>query len=157
MRLECDHDNVRSALTWALQSGEAEQGLRLATALRSFWRLVSHVREGLRWLSELLSHPAAAARTPLRARALTTAADLVSWKGGTEEHLRLAEEAVSIYRDVGDPDGLADALEEFGAAQMSIGRFEPATWPGPARTPGGTAGTGTAKVRGRLGNVRGRA
>ncbi|HET6771344.1 MAG TPA: adenylate/guanylate cyclase domain-containing protein [Actinomycetota bacterium] len=125
-RIELDHDNFRSALAWVLKSGEAELGLRLGGALREFWRLGGHLSEGVRWLNQLLALPGAAGRTFLRARALTAAADLTSWTGQREENLRFAEEAVSIYRDLGDPDGIPDALEELGAAQMFAGQLEAA-------------------------------
>ncbi len=121
-RLEDDLDNFRSALGWVLGAGEADLGLRLGAALREFGRGGGHVREGLRWLRELLAQPRAAARTRLRARALTSAADLSSWIGETESYLAFAEEAVSIYRELHDRDGIADALEELGLAQMFVGR-----------------------------------
>lgn len=119
--LEYDHDNVRTAFAWALQSGDADTGLRLATALRDFWRLSGHVKEGLRWLTELLDLPGAAARTPLRARALTTAADLSGWTGDAATGLSRAAEAVELYRELDDRRGIADALEELGAAQLGVG------------------------------------
>ena len=46
-RLEEDHDNFRSALSWVLRSGEAELGRRLGAALSDFWRLGSE-----RWLPD---------------------------------------------------------------------------------------------------------
>ena len=120
-RLEQDHDNVRAALRWALQSNEAELGLRLGAALRDFWRLGAHVPEGVRWLDEILGMSGATGTTLFRAQALTAAADLRSWTGETDEYLRLAEQAVATYRDLGDPRGIADALEEFGFAQLQAG------------------------------------
>jgi predicted ATPase len=120
-RLEHDHDNVRTAFAWAVQSGGAETGLRLGAALRDFWRLSGHVKEGLRWVSELLDLPGAAARTPLRARALTTAADLSGWTGDAATGLSRAAEAVELYRELDDRRGIPDALEELGAAQLGVG------------------------------------
>ncbi|MDP9244118.1 MAG: hypothetical protein M3O77_03430, partial [Chloroflexota bacterium] len=125
-RAELDHDNFRAALQWTLGSGEAEMALRLGAALRDFWRLGSHFREGVRWLEEILNLPGAAPRTVLRARALTTAADLSSWIRNTDSYPRHAEEAVAIYRDLGDPAGIADALGELGVVQMTVGRGEAA-------------------------------
>ncbi|MDP8931343.1 MAG: tetratricopeptide repeat protein, partial [Actinomycetota bacterium] len=123
-RLQREHDNLRSALSWALQSGEVELGLHLAAALRDFWRLGSHVREGVRWLGELLALPRAAGSRPLRARALSAAAQLHAWIGDTEASLRFAEEAVAIYRDLADPRGVPAALPELGWAQLAVGQLE---------------------------------
>ena len=124
--MDHDHDNFRAALGWALLSGEAEQGLRLAIALREYWRVGSHFREGVRWIDDLLALPAASGRTRLRARALTAAADLSSWMGQTDGYLRRAEDAVAMYREIGDAPGMADALSELGVAQMTAGQFDAA-------------------------------
>jgi predicted ATPase/class 3 adenylate cyclase len=124
--LEPDHDNFRSALTWALQSGEAELGLRLGTALRDFWRLGSHVREGVRWLSDVLALPAAAPMTLLRARALSAAGDLHGWIDDPEAFLRFAEEALLIFREAGDARDLAAPLQNLGWAQLQTGHLEAA-------------------------------
>ena len=125
-RLERDHDNFRAALGWARHSGEAQVALRLATALADFWRVASHGQEGVRWLSEVLELPGAAEKTRLRARALTAAAGLAPWIGATEAHLQFAEEAAAIYRDLGDPDGIPEALGQLGWAQLHVGELETA-------------------------------
>jgi non-specific serine/threonine protein kinase len=54
-RLERDHDNLRSALAWALERSEMETGLRLVGALRRFWVVRGHLREGRTWVAELLA------------------------------------------------------------------------------------------------------
>ncbi|MBA2769829.1 MAG: hypothetical protein H0U35_12025 [Sporichthyaceae bacterium] len=123
-RLEADHDNFRSALGWALLSGEADLGLRLAAALGDFWRLGGHVREGLRTVSDLLALPAAAGRTLPRARALTAAANLHAWIDDPEANLRFAEEALAIYRESGDADQIAQAIATLGWAQLQTGRLD---------------------------------
>ena len=45
-RLDSERDNIRAALSWALDSGEAEVGLRIGSALWRFWQLRGHVQEG---------------------------------------------------------------------------------------------------------------
>jgi tetratricopeptide (TPR) repeat protein len=123
-RLEPDHDNFRAALAWVLETRDAELGLRLGAALRYFWRLGGHVAEGLRWLDALLAQPGAADRTALRARAMTAAADMSGWTGEGQAYLHRAEEAVAIYRELDDAQGIPDALEELGAAQMDTGQLD---------------------------------
>ncbi len=125
-RLEPDHDNFRSALAWVLETRDAELGLRLGAALRYFWRLGGHVAEGLRWLDALLAQPGAADRTALRARAMTAAADMSGWTGEGKAYLHRAEEALAIYRELDDAQGIPDALEELGAAQLDTGQLDSA-------------------------------
>jgi len=54
-RLEWEHDNLRAALSWALERSEAELGLGLAAALARFWELRGHLSEGQEWLERALS------------------------------------------------------------------------------------------------------
>lgn len=125
-RLEPDHDNFRAALAWVLETRDAELGLRLGAALRYFWRLGGHVAEGLRWLDALLAQPGAADRNALRARAMTAAADMSGWTGEGKAYLHRAEEALAIYRELDDAQGIPDALEELGAAQLDTGQLDSA-------------------------------
>jgi predicted ATPase len=125
-RLDRDLDNVRAALDWTVDGREAELGLRLAAALDDYWRLGSHVREGVSRLSQLLALEQATGRTRSRARALTVLSGLHGWIDDPDRMIAAAEEASAIYRDLGDDAGLAAATDIVGWAQLQLGRLEPA-------------------------------
>ena len=68
-RLEAENDNLREALSWVLEAGEAEQGLRFGAALWRFWYYRSYLSEGVRWLDEALAGCDLVA-SPVRVKAL---------------------------------------------------------------------------------------
>jgi len=67
-RLEAEHDNLRAALSWSLETGDAESVLRIGGALWLFWVVRGHFSEGRRWLTAGLSG-GEAAPTGVKARA----------------------------------------------------------------------------------------
>jgi non-specific serine/threonine protein kinase len=54
-RLDCEHDNLRAALQWALDRRLSTLGLRVAGGLWMFWLRRRHQREGRHWLAALLA------------------------------------------------------------------------------------------------------
>jgi non-specific serine/threonine protein kinase len=109
-RFEGEQENLRQTLAWALDRGEAQEGLRLAGALGLFWWYRGSFGEGRRWLEALLALPEAAARTAARAQALFTQALLQFgggwlagryWQGAGERRAQ-HEEALAIAREVDD-------------------------------------------------------
>ncbi|HSF02429.1 MAG TPA: tetratricopeptide repeat protein, partial [Solirubrobacterales bacterium] len=113
-RLEADHDNLRAALSCFARSGPAEDGLRLAAALRRFWRARGYIAEGREWTAELLAHPAARSRARARARALHAAGFFTSQQGDYGEARALFAESLEIFRELGDPHGIGWALVDLG-------------------------------------------
>jgi predicted ATPase len=109
-RLRREEENLRSALRFAVERGEAELGLRTAAAVWDFWHYWAEVREGIAWLERLLELPTAAEPTDARARGLDALASLVYWQGRPERAWDLYEEAVAIRRRLGDERSVAFAL-----------------------------------------------
>jgi predicted ATPase/Tfp pilus assembly protein PilF len=54
-RLEAEHDNMKAALSWALERKEAEVAISLGGALWLFWFVRGYHSEGRRWLQEALA------------------------------------------------------------------------------------------------------
>src|SRR5207302_2004461 len=74
--LEADYGNLQVALRRALDTRDAELGLRLAWTLQFVWKHRLPAGEGRPWVEEVLALPGAEAPTPARAVSLLTAANL---------------------------------------------------------------------------------
>jgi predicted ATPase/DNA-binding XRE family transcriptional regulator len=129
-RLETDHDNLRTALAWSLESGKSESALRLSGALYYFWELRGYWSQGQKWLDDALAlsgheqreraasdekYVPSRAQTAQRAKALYASGrmrfgarfDFVGSRMIVEESLRL-------WRELGDKWWMAVALEHVG-------------------------------------------
>jgi predicted ATPase len=53
-RIRHEHDNLRSALQWALESGRVELALRLTGCVWRFWQMLNLLSEGRHWLALVL-------------------------------------------------------------------------------------------------------
>src|SRR6185437_3647735 len=80
-RLEIEHDNLRTALAWALAHDQAAAALRCSAALFRFWERRGHFQEGCAWLEQALSGDTTALSSGVRASALNALAFLY-WRGG---------------------------------------------------------------------------
>ena len=125
-RLRGEHDNLRAALAWAVESGETETGLRLAGALWQFWDYGGHRREGLDWLERLLAAPGAASPA-VRAQALHAAGRLAEEVGAPDASIARHEASLAIYRELGDLRGAAAALRGIALAVGSQGGHDRAS------------------------------
>ena len=113
-RIEADHDNVRAALRWSIDTGKAETGMRIGGALWRFWLQRNHIREGRRWLEEVLALPAAREPTAHRVKAVTTLAGLVYWQGDYDAAGAAYRETLALYERLGDVAGRAGAQFNLG-------------------------------------------
>jgi predicted ATPase/class 3 adenylate cyclase len=123
-RLEAEHNNLRAALSWSLDSqpagpaGDAERaaaGLRLAQALASFWYRHGHATEGRRWLPRAIDLAAKDGGAPL-ARLSHGLGMLLVQQSEFEQGLGLFERSLAIWRDLGDRTQQARELTSLGGA-----------------------------------------
>jgi predicted ATPase/DNA-binding SARP family transcriptional activator len=114
-RLAGEMDNVRAALSWALQQDESSTSLRLATAMAHFWFVRAMPHEGLRWLeASLATTPGVSG--PLKTHALLWASALAHLQGDVSRHRDFAKRGLAEARVSDDPFGVALALFQLGVA-----------------------------------------
>jgi predicted ATPase/DNA-binding CsgD family transcriptional regulator len=122
-RLEREHDNLRAAMRWLLEEGEVETAARLAWALRLFWYVRGHQREGYRYIAQVLRREGVLSKG-VRARA-SCAAGLMSYGlEGHERTQRLWEESAALFRQIEDGPGLAVSLAGVGLTTLQQGDAE---------------------------------
>ena len=153
-RLEHEHENLRAALQWLLERGEAEQNmeqaLRFGGVLRRFWLVHGHLSEGRSFLERVLAG-SEGIRTPVRAKALNAAANIALNQGDVDRAEVLAEEALALYaryartrqlpilqaevlpeeslaryRELGDAKGIAFALHQLERVARARGNLRAA-------------------------------
>jgi predicted ATPase/DNA-binding SARP family transcriptional activator len=126
VRLDPELDNFRAALAWAGAAGAAELELRLASALEVLWRLRGHLSEGRRSLEGALSR-SGEAPAAVRAKALNAAAIFVHRQGEHGLAKGFLEEALALYRELGDDREVARMLSNLGSVALLEGNNERAT------------------------------
>jgi non-specific serine/threonine protein kinase len=136
-RLDRDHENLRTALRWAVELADSELGLRLAGAMARFWYVRGHLTEGRSWLDRVLALPSRGANRLARATALNGAGNLAWTLGDFERAERLLRKCVELQRELDNKSGLAQAVYDLakvhidrgntGAARRMVGQAL-ATW-----------------------------
>lgn len=125
-RLESEHDNLRAALSWAVEEGEPTVGLRLVGALWPFWQRHSHLSEGRQHLERVLalSGGETPEAVPARARALYGTGVLALEQGDSLQAARRADESLALYRALDDPAGIAAALNVLALSARDQGAYQ---------------------------------
>ena len=109
-RCDQEHANIRAALRWAIEAGEASLAQESAGALWRFWQQRGHLAEGRGLLEEILAMPSGQARSKARAKALIGVGGMAWWQKDREAAGASYEEALAIERELGDPARIAEAL-----------------------------------------------
>ena len=121
-QIESEHDNLRLALDRWIGS-DTDEALRVTAKLWWFWWVRGYLAEGRQWLQRALAESAAAPPS-VTARALIGAGTLAESQGDYEQAIALHEEALAIYRSIGDEPGMSKALESLGSIAQDRGDYQ---------------------------------
>jgi predicted ATPase/DNA-binding CsgD family transcriptional regulator len=130
---EREQENLRAALSFLLEDVrghrdqqereiQIERALRLCVALSWFWDVHGSGGEGLGYLMQALAEGASVGAA-LRARALYEAAHLAFTYAPNQPLERMTEESLVLYRELGDPVGIAHSLSLNGSITRIRSQF----------------------------------
>jgi predicted ATPase/class 3 adenylate cyclase len=108
-RLEREHDNLRAALDWATNRPDPSLGARLAFALWRFWQQRGYLNEARARLDAMAAQGWALEPVD-RARFAEAAGGIAYWQSDQPVATRWYEEALAVWRELGDKRELANAL-----------------------------------------------
>ena len=112
--LELEYANIRTAIKWSIESATPEVGLRIGAAIWRFWQHRSHLAEGRTQMTALLDVESSSIAARVRARAMTALGGVCYWQGDFQVADDLYRAALLVYREVGEPRGVALALYDLG-------------------------------------------
>jgi len=117
--LEREHDNLRAALEWTLESKNSEAGLRMSGGLAFFWFVRGPVREGISWLEKALAQGAGTSKAG-EAKALRFLGSMLSLgENENVEHIKnILEKSLTLYQELDDDSGIAWVLNMLGLVAM---------------------------------------
>jgi predicted ATPase/DNA-binding SARP family transcriptional activator len=124
-RLEDEHDNLRAALAFALDSDDPSSALRLAVAVRRFWQIHGYLVEGRQALESALD---ATPDVPseLRASALNMSGILAGEQGEFDAARVSFTAALEEARAVGSTRVISSALVNLGNLAFFGGELDAA-------------------------------
>ena len=120
-----ERDDIRAALEWSWNAGEAEKLLRLAKSVWRFWWIGGDLAEGRAWLDVALDLGADLDPVP-RAEAHEGAAGLAWAQGDLDRAREHAQAALSHFSAAGDHRGEQAALTVLGHVALGRGDFDTA-------------------------------
>ncbi len=119
-RLDEEYDNLRAALAWSDRTAAVETNARLGAALAEFWRQRGHFADARGWLENAVTYEIE--EPGLRARVLCFAGLLAFLLGDWNRGESLSAEALAVYRDLGDIEGVGQCLNTLGGCASAGGQ-----------------------------------
>jgi DNA-binding SARP family transcriptional activator/predicted ATPase len=124
-RLDQELANLRGALTWGTEQGEAETVARLCLALARYWMIRGYLAEGQEVIERLLALP-----TPPPEALLVKLYNRVGILAAMQRRFDQAEihvqASIELARRLGDTQGEVMSLNSLGAMSIERGEYEKA-------------------------------
>lgn len=121
-RLEAELDNLRAAITLALDGGvDPIIAVKFEAALSSFWMLRGYSTEGRKCVRASLALPAVRASAVAQAHALYVGAVLANSQSDHAEAARMLEACLSLRRGIGHPVDIAATLSTLSLVRLHGG------------------------------------
>jgi len=124
-RLEDEHDNLRAALAFALDSDDSSSALRLAVGVRRFWQIHGYLVEGRQALESALA-ATPAVPSELRANALNMSGILAGEQGEFDAARVSFKAALEDAHAVGATRVISSALVNLGTLAFFGGELDAA-------------------------------
>jgi len=121
--VDAEHDNIRAALDWAAMT-RPEAEAQLAGAVTDYWLVRGFASEAQARVSGALARYLRPDR--IRARALAALGNVIGSVGSDRDALPYLEEALHLWREMGDALEEADTLESIGYTHIGLGDLQPA-------------------------------
>ena len=108
-QLEREHDNIRSAIAWAVRTDERSIALRLVSPCWRFWQMRGHLHEARERIDEVLAMPGVEDLPAERADALEAAGGVAYWMADWQAADDRYGACLALRRELGDDRATAEA------------------------------------------------
>ena len=122
-RFDDVHDNLRAAVAWSADAGEIDVEVKLLSAVWNFFAVRGHLSEGRR-LFEGAIERSVDAPAEIKALARANGAVFPFRQGDTQRARELWEEALSLFRGVGNVDEIGKCVGSLGNVALSEGDID---------------------------------
>jgi predicted ATPase/class 3 adenylate cyclase len=109
-RLDREHDNIRAVLDRAVRASDGAVAIPLAFAMWRFWQKRGHLDEAHRRLEVIATQPWAREDPRRWARLAEARGGVGYWRADGAAMRDGYEEALRVWRELGDPEEIANAL-----------------------------------------------
>ena len=123
-RLEKDHDNLRAALKWSLESRNAALSARLGGALSRFWGLHGYLAEGRQWLEQVIAIFDLGNDIPVIKAKVYRGAGMLAWRQSDySKAVDYTEKSLLLMRQVEDQPMICSILQSLATIESARGNY----------------------------------